>query len=108
MQGGIKAPTGLDRAQRRKLKQLQQRTEIDKQSLQENATVVDAPVVEGTSSTSGADYSNAKGFTAPSGLIRLTKLLSLKRLCSRRNANSLVKKGLVFVDGVNSAEKGPG
>lgn len=38
--------------------------------------------------------------------LRLSKLMSLKNICSRREADQYIKQGLVYVDGVKVAELG--
>lgn len=43
---------------------------------------------------------------APSELVRLSKLMSERGICSRREADAYIEKGLVFVDGVRIQELG--
>jgi 23S rRNA pseudouridine2604 synthase len=45
------------------------------------------------------DMADAPEAKPDSGLVRLSKLMSERGLCSRREADALIERGLVLVDG---------
>jgi 23S rRNA pseudouridine2604 synthase len=53
-----------------------------------------------------ADSQSPVGSNEPDGKVRVSKLMSERGLCSRREADSFIERGLVYVDGVRVTELG--